>query len=181
MQSLNVLIAGKGKYVKELRKSKYLHKLYITSDEDVEGAIAVQFNTFKQLAQLCKALQVDIVLVEEEKWILEGIANVMKQNFVNCFAVFSNWTNLKLSHNYARNLLEKYDISVPPRINLPIDFPIIVKGDGVLKKANSLLERIIKFIIFASPFKKIWSTKDAFALFSVPSESDGDIFLASVQ
>ena len=142
MQSLNVLLLGKGKYVKQLLASKYLNKLYSVSDEEIEGTVSINFNTFKELALKCKTLEIDFVLVEEEKWILEGITNVMKQNFVNCFAATSNWTDLALSHNYARQMLEKYGINVPPTITLPLEFPVIVKGDGILKKAYSMQEII---------------------------------------
>ena len=144
MQSLNVLIVSqeKSKYAERLLQSGYLNKLYLTSEEEVEGAISIKFNTFKELAQKCRVLQIDVVLVEEEKWVMEGIANVMKKNYVNCFAPTTDWTNLGLSHNFARKLLQKYEIKVPPAVNLPDKFPIIVKGDGVLKKAKNLQEII---------------------------------------
>ena len=142
MQSLNVLIAGEGKFAEQIKKSKFLNKLYITSNLEIEGVISINFNTFKELAQKCRALQIDIVLVENEKWVLEGIVQVMKQNFVNCLAATTDWTELGLSHNFARKMLQKYEINVPPIINLPLDFPIVVKGDGVLKLANSMQEII---------------------------------------
>ena len=144
MQSLNVLIISteKSKYIEQLKESKYLNKIYVTSDEEAEGTIKIRFNTFKELAQKCRTLQIDVVLVEEEKWVLEGIAGVMKQYYVNCFAATSDWTELGLSHHYARKMLTKYDINVPPVIKLPIEFPILVKGDGILKKANSMQEII---------------------------------------
>ena len=144
MQSLNVLIVSsfKSKYITQIQASKYLNKPYITSQEEVEGTIQLKFNTFKELAQKCRTLQIDAVLVEEEKWVLEGIAQVMKQYYINCFAVTSEWTELGLSHNYARKLLEKYEIAVPPIITLPLEFPVLVKGDGILKKANSMQEVI---------------------------------------
>ena len=142
MQSLNVLIIStqKSKYTEHILGSKYLNKLYITSDEEVKGAVQLKFNTFRELAQKCRTLQVDVVLVEEEKWALEGIANVMKQNYINCFSATTDWTELGLSHNFARKMLEKYQINVPPIITLPLEFPVLVKGDGVLKKANSMQE-----------------------------------------
>ena len=144
MQSLNVLIVSteKSRYVEHFLNSKYLKKLYITSTEEIEGTVRITFNTFKELAQKCRTLQIDIVLVEEEKWTLEGIANVMKQNFVNCFAATTDWTKLGLSHHYARKILTEYNFNIPPVINLPLEFPVLVKGDGVLKKANSMQEVI---------------------------------------
>lgn len=155
MQSLNVLIVSdnRSKYAETIMESAYLNKLYITSEEEIKGASSINFNTFQELAQKCRALQVDVVLVEEEKWVLQGIANVMKKNYVNCFAPTTDWTNLGLSHNYARGLLQKYEMNVPPIVNIPDKFPILVKGDGVLKMANSLQEIItIKEDIFkASP------------------------------
>ena len=137
MQSLNILVIGQ-KCIDKIKSSKYLNKLYTTSEEEIDGVVSIKFNTFKELAQKCRTLQIDVVLIEEEKWILEGIANVMKQNFVNCFAVTSKWTQLGLSHHYARKMLAKYGIKVPPIINLPLEFPVIIKGDGVLKKAFSM-------------------------------------------
>lgn len=144
MQSLNVLVVGKPKsdIIEEIQSSKYLNKLYITSDNEVDGCIAINFNTFKELAEMCKALQVDVVLVNEEKWILEGITNVMKQHYINCFAVTSEWTEIGLSHSYARKLMTKYGIDVPPIINLPVEFPVLVKGNGILRKADSLQDII---------------------------------------
>ena len=144
MQLLNVLIVSreKSKYIKQIKDSKYLNKLYITSEEEIEDCVKITFNTFKELAKKCQILQIDIVLVEEEKWILEGITNVMKQFFINCFAPTGNWTELGLSHNYARKMLEKYNINLPPKITLPLEFPVLVKGDGVLRKANSMQDII---------------------------------------
>ena len=142
MQSLNVILVGNGKFVPVLKNSKYLHKLYVTSGEEISGVITLQFNTFKQLAKICKAFQIDIVISEEERWVLEGITNVMKKNHINCLAATSEWTNLALSHSYARHMLTKYEIATPPIVTLPAEFPVIVKGDGILKIAKSMQEVI---------------------------------------
>ena len=39
-------------------------------------------------------------------------------------------------------ILTDYKINVPPKINLPLEFPVLVKGDGILKKAESMQEII---------------------------------------
>lgn len=150
MQSLNVLIVcdGASKCIDYIG-GKYLNKLYTTSDVEQEGTVTVNFNTFQELCQKCRALQIDIVIVEEEKWILQGIADVMRKNYVNCFAPTSKWTNLALYNSFANSLLEKYNISIPPQTFFPTEFPVLVKADGILRKANSLQEIIfIKKEIF---------------------------------
>lgn len=151
MQSLNILIVCKepSKYTEYLNGSKYLNKLYTTSEDEQEGTITVRFNTFQELCEKCKALQIDIVLVEEQKWILQGIADVMRKNYINCFAPTSKWTNLALYNSFANSLLLKYGIDIPPQTLLPKEYPVLVKADGILKKANSLQEIIsIKKEIF---------------------------------
>ena len=151
MQTLNVLIVCQepSKFTEYINGSKYLNKLYTTSDDEQEGTITVGFNTFQELCDKCKALQIDIVLVEEQKWILQGIADVMKKNYINCFAPTSKWTNLALYNSFANSLLLKYGIDIPPQTLLPKEYPVLVKADGILKKANSLQEIIsIKKEIF---------------------------------
>jgi len=151
MQSLNVLIVCKNssKYLEYIKSSKFLSKVYTTSNIEQEGAVTVNFNTFQELCEKCRALQIDIVLVEEEQWILEGIADVMRKNYINCFAPTSRWTNLALYNSFANRLLEKYEIDIPPQTLLPTEFPVLVKADGIIRKANSLQEIIsIKKEIF---------------------------------
>ena len=150
MQALNILIVGgSSDLIYLIKKSKFLNKLYITSETDIKNVFNIKFNTFKELAEKCKALQIDIVLVEDEKWILEGIADVLKKSFVNCIAPLSNWTNLALSNKFAKSILNKYSILTPPEIILPNEFPVLVRAEGIIKKANSLTEIVkIKQEIF---------------------------------
>lgn len=144
MQSLNVLIVGieNPNLIELIKNSKYLNKLFVASDNEIDGCITINFNTFKELAEMCKALQIDIVLINNEKWIKQGITNTMKQYHVNCLAATAEWADLAISHKYARTLLNKYNINVPQIITLPVEFPVLVKGNGVLKKANSLQDVI---------------------------------------
>ena len=144
MQSLNVLVVSENfsNSIESIKSSKFLNKLYVTFPIEKEGISSVNFNTFQELAQKCKSLQIDLVLVCERKWILQGIGDVMKKNHINCIAPTSFWTNLELSNTFARNLLQKYSINIPEKINLPVEFPVIVKADGITQKANSLQDVI---------------------------------------
>ena len=140
---LNILIAlddNKSKTADIIKKSKYLNKLYTTGV--LEGAVEIKFNTFHELAKKCRALKIDIVIVENEKWILQGIADVLRKNLVNCLGITSRVNRLILSNSYARELLEKYNIFCPKKLPYPIKYPVYVKADGYCKAGNSLEEII---------------------------------------
>ena len=151
MQQLNVLIAGKKPtgFAEKITGSKYLNKLYTTYDTETKEAIPINFNTFKELAEKCKTLKIDIVIAEEEKWILQGIGDVLRANHINCIAPTSKWTKLGISETMRRNLLEKYEIPMPETVLLPTEFHVIVRADGVSMEAESLTDIIkIKKAIF---------------------------------
>lgn len=138
MQTLNILIAGDGKLLSAVKDSKYLKKLYTTTE--VNNAVHIKFNTFAELAKKCKALQIDIVIVENEKWILQGIADVLRKNFVNCIAPNALMAEKLTDSILSRNFLSKYNIALPKRMNYPSKFPLLVRGKGFKYKANSLEE-----------------------------------------
>ena len=137
---LNVLIVGN--CIPEIKESRFLNKLYTTSSQEVSGAININFNTFSGLSEKCRALQIDLVIVEKEKWILEGITDILRANLINIFAPTTKWTNLAISNSYARDLLKKYEINIPNIVTLPIDFPLIIRSDRIIKKVNSLDETV---------------------------------------
>lgn len=142
MQTLNVLIAGEGKLLPIIQDSKYLKKLYVTSDNEINGAINIKFNTFKELAIKCKSLQIDVVLVENEKWILQGIADVLRKNFVNCIAPTAYWAETLRDSIKSRELLVGTSINIPRKLQYPKEFPLLVRGKGFKFVAKTLNEAI---------------------------------------
>ena len=138
MQTLNVLIVGDGELLPLVQKSKFLKKLYITSE--VDGAISIRFNTFVELARKCKALQIDVVLVENEKWILQGIADVLRKSFVNCIAPNALMAEKLTDSLMSRQFLSKYNINIPQKLTYPNKFPLLVRCKGFKYKANTLVE-----------------------------------------
>lgn len=142
MPALNVLFVGsvESPALELLFKSKYLNKLY--TNFELPNIPDIRFNTFKELAKKCKALKIDLVLVDDEKFILQGIADVLRANFVNCFAINSFWTQLVLSNDFARKMCEKYGIKTPEIFKYPQEYPLIVRADGFREEANSLQDII---------------------------------------
>ena len=81
LQTLNVLIAGEGKLLPLVKSSKFLKKLYATSD--VEGAVNVKFNTFAELAKkwgitqrrvaiYCKEGRLNGAVLKGRTWLVPG-------------------------------------------------------------------------------------------------------------
>lgn len=141
MQKLNVLIAGTGEHSQIIKKSKFLNKLY-TTNFNIKDAVSLRFNTFQELAEQCRALQIDAVIVENEKWVLEGIRDVMTKNNINCVCASSKFTDIKTNINLGRKLLDKYGINIPDKIKYPSEFPVLVRGSGIKRIANSIQEII---------------------------------------
>lgn len=142
MPELNVLIIGdkSSKALSSIIESKYLGRLF--ANFETENATDIRFNTFRELALKCKVLKIDIVFVEDEKMILQGIVDVLRKNFVNCIGLTAFWTNLVLSNNFAREIKSKYEIKTPEKFLYPQQFPLMVKADGFEKKAYSTNEVI---------------------------------------
>lgn len=142
MPALNVLlIASADSAVLDLLfKSKYLNKLY--TNFELPNVPDIRFNTFKELAEKCKALKIDLVLVDDKKFILQGIADVLRVNYINCFAINSFWTQLILSNSFARNMAEKYGIDTPKIMKYPQEYPLVVRADGFKETAGSLQDII---------------------------------------
>lgn len=140
MQSLNILIAGDGKSLKYIWGSKLVKKLYIVSDNQFQGVTNIKFNTFRELAFKCKSLQIDIVLVENEKWILQGIADVLRKHFINCVAPYSHWAKLSISGLEAKRMITKYGITAPETMAFPKSFPLMVRANGFSKIAHTVQE-----------------------------------------
>ncbi len=138
LQTLNVLIAGEGELLPLIKSSKFLKKLYATSE--IDGAVNIKFNTFAELAKKCKALQIDVVLVENEKWILQGIADVLRKKFVNCIAPNALMSEILTNSLSSRKFLSKYNISLPDKLKYPSTFPLFLRGKGFKFKANTLDE-----------------------------------------
>lgn len=140
MQALNVLLVASedSKALDSILRSKYLGKLYATFE--CPEVVEVRFNTFKELAQKCKSLKIDLVLVDDEKMILQGIADVLRKYFVNCIAINSYWTKLVLSNQFAKNMLQKYGIDTPEILMYPKSFPLVLRADGIKEFVNSMPE-----------------------------------------
>lgn len=132
MQALNILLVGDGLNLTALRMSKYLKKLYVTSENIDETQIS--FNTFLELAKKCRLHQIDLVIVENEKWIRQGIADVLKKNHINCIAINSNWITFM-----NKSMLNRYEINTPLTLTFP-DVPLVVKSGNYQQIANSLTD-----------------------------------------
>ena len=142
MQSLNVLIAGSGKSAPLIQKSKLLNKLYVTSDTEIPGATNITYNTFEELAKKCRALQIDIVVVDSEELFFAGFADTLRKHRINCIGVSEKWAQFAYSGRYAKKFLNRYDIINPLVLTFPKTFPLVLKVGRTDRVANSVEELV---------------------------------------
>ncbi len=132
---MNVLVVGSGgrehAICKSLKKSKLLNKLYIASSSTFKEAIDIKYSDYDDLAQKCKALQIDIVIVGPEGPICEGITDIFRKYKVNIIAPTQKWSYLESSKLVAKKLMNHYSINNAPIIRAPVSFPIVLKADGL--------------------------------------------------
>lgn len=138
MHSINVLILGNSNLIPYIKSSKFLKNLFIINNSENNDDLT--FVTFKELAMKCRALKIDLVIVEDEKYIMQGIVDVLKNNLINCIAPNSKWTDLILSKISAKKFVNRYNILTPLTLTYPQNFPLIVKYDNGEKIANSIQE-----------------------------------------
>lgn len=140
MSSLNILlIAQKESAIFDIvLQSKYLKKLY--SNIETKNSVEIRFNKFKELVKKCKALKIDIVIVDDKMMILQGIADYLRANFINCIGINTYWTQLILSTKFSRDKMSKYGIEIPPLLSYPKEFPLVVRTDKVKVIANNVQE-----------------------------------------
>lgn len=65
---------------------------------------------------------------------LQGISDILRKNFVNCFAISAKWVEF-----LDKSLLNKFDIKTPLTMTYP-KTPLYVKSGRIKKKADSIEE-----------------------------------------
>lgn len=155
MQSLNVLLLGKSSLYERIHKSKYLKKLYVTFEQEGLDAVFLQVKNKEDLIRKCKALQIDIVLVEDETLVFSGVADELKKKHVNCISLNHKWMNLVSDFRFSKSLLSKYGISTPQSLSFPQNYPLVLRIGRTCRIVQSLEEMIrIKEIEIPEEFVK---------------------------
>ncbi len=128
---MNILVIGKpqNNLLEAVCKSKLLDKLYTATIEPLEDIPNIEFDSFEDLANKARALKIDVVITSDKDLIQAGIADVLKKNFINIFAINKKWSNLETSRLVAKQLANYYSVNVPEVIKAPLSFPVIIKTD----------------------------------------------------
>lgn len=128
---MNILIIGKlhNTLLNAVCESKMLDRIYTATLEPLEDIPNIEFESFEDLAYKAKALKIDIAITADKELIQAGIADELKKNLVNIFAVNKKWANLEISRLVAKELAAHYSINVPEVYKAPLSFPVIIKTD----------------------------------------------------
>jgi len=157
---MNILIIGTNRIEQEIinlsLKSKYLKHIYTASSKPLKEIPNIEYNSFNELISKSKALQIDIIFVEDKNLIQLGLVEELKKNKLNVISVNKKWFNLENSRIVAKELMNYYSINNPEIIKAPLTFPIVVKTNTPeLTKIAYSMEDLIKI-------RKIFSGKPMF-------------------
>lgn len=131
---MNILILGtdsvEQKLIELCLKSKFLGKIYTASKKALDGIPNIEFDSYEELVQKAKALQIDLTLMTNENYISEGIVEVFRKNLLNIISVNKKWFNLETSRLIAKQLSNYYSINIPNLIKVPITFPVVIRTNS---------------------------------------------------
>ncbi len=116
---MNVLIIGRGGREHAISffiaKSPLLKKLYITPGN--AGTLSLGDNIslplhppWKELIDFIKKNKINFVVIGPENYLLEGLADFLKEQNIHVFGVCKKATLLEGSKSYAKKLMQAYDI-----------------------------------------------------------------------
>lgn len=147
---MNILILGTGVVEQQIAelclKSKFLSKIYTASKKNLEGIPNIEFESWDELVQKTKALQIDLTIVVNKTYITEGIVEIFHKNLLNIISVNQKWFNLENSRLIAKQLSDYYAINLPNLIKVPITFPVVIRTDSQkeTKIAYSMEDLVVK-------------------------------------
>ena len=132
---MNILVIGKPSRDLEnlIKKSKYAEKIYTAMNTDFIDIPNITYRNFDELIKKALALKIDIAINVDKTLILSGIAEFFESKRINLISVNKKWLNLELSRLSAKELLRHYNINTPKIIRVPLDFPIMIKYNSLIK------------------------------------------------
>lgn len=124
-----LLIHTPANIISLIESSNKYHKLYTAGSTYSKNIPNFGFRNIQDLVYRAKALQIDITINLDKTLVLDNICEEFKKNRLNLISVNKKWLNLETSRLSAKKLLSHYSINTAQVINLPLNFPVMMKSD----------------------------------------------------
>lgn len=149
---MRVLLIGSGgrehALALALKKSESLTALFCTPGNPGINQLAeradINPNDFNQIAEFCKAENINLVVPGPELPLSEGIADYLGEKGIRVFGPVRNAARLESSKSFAKDFMKKYDIPTAPFMTFSVsesakahdyidkcEHPAVIKADGL--------------------------------------------------
>jgi phosphoribosylamine---glycine ligase len=205
---MNVLIIGSGGREHALAygisKSPLLKKMYVSPGNPGTKSIAenIVLRTNNEIINFCKENLIDLVVIGPEKPLVDGLADLLRQNSIPVFGPDKAAADIEAHKSFSKKLMKQYRIptadfkeftaseeSDAEECIKNISYPCVIKADGLAagkgvlicqsySEAKTGIEEIFKKKIFGSAGDKIiieeFLTGEEASIFAI---TDGEDFV----
>lgn len=184
---MKVLVVGSGgrehALGRQLSLSPTLTRLYFLPGNPGTKSLGENLNiipdNFNDIISFCKRETIDLVVIGPEKPLVDGLANMLRENSIAVFGPDSSAAEIEAHKSFAKSLMKKYHIpsadyvefdstqlEMAARYLASAKYPLVIKADGLAagkgviicsnaKEADRTLEQLFVNRIFGSAGDKI--------------------------
>lgn len=160
-ESQKVLVIGNGgrehALIWKIKQSPLLEEIYTNNEHFRNFAKYLVINTedFSELAFLCKNEEIDVVVVAQEKYLANGIIDVLTAEGIKAFGPSKNATKLESAKSFTKELCDMYGIPTAPygyftdkalakAYIANSNLPIVLKANGLAEGKGVLICKTIE-------------------------------------
>ena len=184
---MNVVIIGSGgrehALALKLKESSELNNLYIIPGNPGTRFLGQNINIRQsdqnKIVEFCKEKKIDLVVIGPEQPLVEGLANILRENQINVFGPSKEAAQIESSKYFAKRVMKEVDVPTAKYISFTSNmfepakeyirskkYPCVIKADGLAagkgvficnepKEAEDALNLIFQDKVFGESGEKV--------------------------
>lgn len=149
---MNVVIIGSGgrehALAYKISQSEYIEQLYIIpgnpGTDQLGQNVNLKLNDHSTIVNFCKEKEIDLVVIGPEQPLVDGMANVLRENGINVFGPNSEASEIEGKKSFAKNIMKKANVPTAGYIEFTSSmyehakefiknkkYPCVIKADGL--------------------------------------------------
>ncbi len=184
---MNVLLIGSGgrehALAYKIKESPQLNNFYIApgnpGTEQLGKNIELNISNKNELLNFCSQNKIDLIVIGPEKPLVDGTADLLRQNGYNVFGPSAEAAQIEASKSFAKSIMTKYSVPTSYYVEFneqqydeainyckKSDYPLVIKADGLaagkgvlicnnFDEAKSALDETLKEKVFGASGEKI--------------------------